>query len=215
MVESLPLVQEIAGSIPGGGSFYYNIVIFWINIFILRRISSSVYREIKHNAMPVFLDLSLKSIWIHINWTVFVIPLINHPQEPQGCQKIHKNILKIKMYRNSDFFLHQWVNKTLPKKIQQSEVQFGTFWTQIEETRHIINYKMNNLYFNRVLQAIHKPCIFVAGQIKLFWAVLKLHSKSYFWGLGFHLFSVHGPWQSQGKQIGLRGDKNNCKLINS
>ena len=24
-----------------------------------------------------------------------------------------------------------------------------------------------------------------------------------------------GPWQSQSKQIGLRGDKNNCKLIDS
>ena len=171
---------------PWWRQFFFNIVIFWINIFILRRISSSVYREIKHNAMPVFLDLSLKSIWIHINWTVFVIPLLNHPQEPQGCQKIHKNILKIKMYRNSDFFLHQWVAKKKSNslkfnlahfelKLRKPDVSWIIKWTiciSIEFSKQFINLVSLWLgrsscfgqYWNCIAKATFEGWVFIFSQ---------------------------------------------------
>ena len=43
------------------------------------------------------IDLIQKSIWIQILGTIFVTPLIRHPQERQGYQKMHKNILEIDM----------------------------------------------------------------------------------------------------------------------
>ena len=70
--------------------------------------------------MAGFLDLSPKSIWIHILWTFFVTPLIRRPQGPQGCQKMHKNILQMNML-SYGFTIQPKVTKN-PKNLKDDQI---------------------------------------------------------------------------------------------